>query len=175
MRRRISAFPAILIAGVIYIYWDYAKYVLVAIILLLGLWICAKLMRKIFAVTRNLRLRDIDTMSGVDFEHYVAQLLIRHGYANVSLTEKYDYGIDIVAEKDGVRWGIQVKRYSGLVKAAAVRQAVTGLRLYSCDRAIVITNSTFSNVAQRLAAGNDCVLIDRAGLYALTRLKRKDI
>ena len=106
-------------------------------------------------------------MDGVSFEHYVAQLLIDQGYANVSLTEHYDYGVDIIAEKDGVRWGIQVKRYSGLVKAEAVRQVVTGLRLYGCDRAMVVTNSTYSNVAKRLAEGNDCVLIDRYGLATL--------
>ena len=68
-----------------------------------------------------------------------------------------------------MRWGIQAKRYSSLVKAAAVRQVVTGLRLYNCDRGMVITNSTFSNVAKRLAEGNDCVLIDRSGLNALAR------
>jgi restriction system protein len=108
-------------------------------------------------------------MDGITFEYYVAQLLTRQGYINVSLTEQYDYGVDIIAEKDGLRWGIQVKRYSGLVKAEAVRQVVTGLRLYNCDRAMVITNSRFSAVARRLASGNDCVLIDRTGLYTLAR------
>ncbi len=106
-------------------------------------------------------------MDGVSFEYYIAQLLANHGYRNISLTEQYDYGIDIIAEKDGVRWGVQVKRYTGLVKAEAVRQVVTGLRLYGCDRAMVVTNSTYSNVAKRLAEGNDCVLIDRDGLATL--------
>jgi len=108
-------------------------------------------------------------MDGLRFEQYVADILRKQGYCNVSLTEQYDYGVDIVADKDGIRWGVQVKRYSSLVKAEAVRQVLTGLRLYGCDRAMVITNSTFSNVAKRLAEGNDCVLIDRAGLYELTR------
>ena len=116
---------------------------------------------------QNLRLQDVDSMDGISFEHYMAQLLAERGYSNVSLTEQYDYGVDIIAEKDGVRWGIQTKRYSGLVKAEAVRQVVTGLRLYGCDRAMVVTNSTYSNVAKRLAEGNDCVLIDRDGLAAL--------
>jgi len=106
-------------------------------------------------------------MDGLNFEQYVANLLRANGFHNVSLTEKYDFGVDIIAEKDGMRWGIQAKRYSGLVKADAVRQIVTGLRLYGCDRAMVITNSTYSAVAQRLAAGNDCVLIDRIGLNRL--------
>lgn len=118
---------------------------------------------------RFTQLRNIDTMDGLDFEQYVAGLLRANGYNNVSLTERYDYGIDIIAEKNGVRWGIQVKRHSGLVKASAVRQVVTGLKLYDCDRAMVITNSTYSAVAQRLANANDCVLVDRTGLKQLAR------
>ena len=174
-RRRVSAFPTILVVGTIYTYWSYAKYALGIIILLLVVRLVIKLVRKFRTAHCDLRLSDIDTLNGTDFEHYIAQLLVRLGCENVLLTEKYDYGVDIVAEKDGIRWGIQVKRHSGLVKAAAVRQVVTGLRLYNCDRAMVITNSTFSNVAQRLAAGNDCVLIDRSKLDTLIQLKRKNV
>ncbi len=110
-------------------------------------------------------------MNSFEFEQYVAMLMRNNGYRNVSLTEKYDMGVDIIAEKDGVRWGVQVKRYSGLVKASAVRQVVTGLKLYGCDRAMVITNSTYSTTARMLAAGNDCELIDRRSLALLASKK----
>jgi len=133
----------------------------VGCLLLLGL--CWKLIRH----RSPTALKGVDAMNGLDFEQYVANLLRANGFRNVSLTEKYDFGVDIIAEKDGIRWGIQVKRHSGLVKANAVRQVVTGLKLYGCDRAMVITNSTYSIVAQRLAAGNNCVLIDRRGLNRL--------
>jgi restriction system protein len=106
----------------------------------------------------------IDTMTGIEFEKYIARLLKIRGYARVRLTEKYDYGIDIIASKDGVVWGIQVKRYNDLVKANAVRQAVTALRKYQCDRAMVVTNSEFSRVAIELARCNDCNLVDRPEL-----------
>ncbi len=111
---------------------------------------------------------NIDFMTGLEFEAYIAELLKQNGFRKVKLTERYDFGIDIIAEKDDVRWGIQVKRHTGLVKANAVRQVVTALRIYRCDRAMVITNSTFSNVAQRLAHANDCVLVDRRGLRKLS-------
>ncbi len=103
-------------------------------------------------------------MDGIEFETYIANILKNQGYTSIKLTEKFDYGVDIIAVKDGIRWGIQVKRYSGLVKADAIRQVVTGLRVYDCDRAMVITNSVFSRVAVRLANSNKCVLIDRSGL-----------
>lgn len=118
---------------------------------------------------RPVHFQNIDAMDGLDFEQYVASLLRANGYRKVSLTEKYDFGVDIVAEKDGVRWGIQAKRHSRLVKAEAVRQVVTGLKVYKCNRAMVITNSTYSAVARRLAEANDCVLIDRSGLKRLTK------
>ena len=100
-------------------------------------------------------------MTGLEFERCIAGLLKQQGYTNVRLTEKYDYGVDIIAEKDGIRWGIQVKRYAGLVKADAIRQVVTALKIYNCDRSMVITNSTYSMVAKDLASCNNCVLIDR--------------
>jgi len=111
-------------------------------------------------------------MDGLVFEKYVANLLKQQGYSNISLTEQYDYGVDIIANRDGICWGIQVKRYSGLVKADAVRQVVTGLRVYGCDRAMVITNSTYSRVALELARSNGCELIDRSGLmHMMTQSK----
>ena len=82
-------------------------------------------------------------------------------------------GIDITAEKDGVRWGVQVKRYSGLVGASAVRQVVTALNIYGCDRAMVVTNSSYSRVAIELAASNSCVLIGRASLTKWVARGRK--
>jgi HJR/Mrr/RecB family endonuclease len=138
----------------------------------LGVAACMLLLKISWGVLRRrhfAQIRNIDTMDGLDFERYAAMLLRASGFRNVSLTEKYDFGVDIIAEKDGIRWGIQAKRYSGLVKADAVRQVVTGLKLYNCNRAMVITNSTYSSVACRLAHANDCVLVDRSGLKKLSQ------
>lgn len=110
--------------------------------------------------------KDIDTMSGVDFERFIASILKTRGCSNVTLTEYYDLGIDIIAVKDGVTWGIQTKRNNGLVKVEAVRQAVGALKQYECDRAMVITNSIqgYSKPAKALAKSNNCILIERKDL-----------
>src|SRR5665213_176686 len=84
---------------------------------------------------RNPDMAAIDGMTGLEFERYVAGLLKTQGYTKIRLTEEFDYGVDIIADINGIRWGIQVKRYSSLVKADAVRQVVTALRKYDCDRA----------------------------------------
>lgn len=137
-------------------------------LIILGCMLILRLVWKLLVYRRNTKFKNVDTMGSLQFERYVAMLLRSNGYHNVSLTEKYDLGVDVIAEKDGVRWGVQVKHYSGLVKASAVRQVVTGLRLYGCDRAMVVTNSTYSATARKLAAGNDCKLVDRKGLASLT-------
>jgi restriction system protein len=112
-------------------------------------------------------LTEVDIMDGLEFEEYVANLLRRHGYQNVSLTERYDFGVDIIAERNGERWGIQTKRYAGRVGEYCVKQVVTGLRLYRCTRAMVITNSTYTSRARKLGKGNGCVLVDRVELARL--------
>lgn len=141
-------------------------YIALAVI---GCLILLKLLWTLLSRHRSKQLRDIDMMNGLEFERYVAALLRSNGFHKVSLTEKYDFGVDIIAEKGGIRWGIQAKRHAGLVKANAVRQVVTGLKLYGCDRAMVITNSTYSTIAKRLARANGCVLVDRTGLKQLTQ------
>jgi HJR/Mrr/RecB family endonuclease len=106
----------------------------------------------------------VDAMSGIEFERYVANLLPRQGYNHIQLTEHYDLGLDIIAEKEDELWGIQVKCYSGPVKIAAIRQVVAALKHYGCDRAMVVTNNSFSLPAQNLAKSNNCLLVDRQQL-----------
>lgn len=112
-------------------------------------------------------MKSVDVMTGLEFEKFIARVLRENGYTRVKLTNTYDYGVDILARKDGVKWGIQVKRNRGQAKASAVRQVVTGLKVYGCDRAMVITNSYFGRYAVVLAKANDCVLIDRTSLHKL--------
>jgi len=135
--------------------------VLTGVIIALVLFIHFKRTQHEKQKLRALNLIDTDYMDGLAFEKYVAELLKGQGYAKVTLTERYDYGIDIIALKGGIRWGVQVKRYSNMVKAEAVRQVVTALNKYNCQRSMVVTNSTFSRPARVLADSNDCVLIGK--------------
>lgn len=141
---------------------EIARYAVAVVASIIVATFTVRLARKI----NSRGIKAVDTMSGVEFEHYVAKLLAKQGYSHISFTERYDYGIDIVADKDGIKWGIQVKRHKGPVKALAVRQAVTALKKYCCDRAMVVSNSQFSRVAVELARTNDCTLIDRNKLVS---------
>jgi restriction system protein len=122
---------------------------------------------------RRAGMDEIDLMSGIEFEKYLQLLLRDKGYTNVRLTQSYDLGIDIIAEKDGDIWGIQAKRYKGSVGLDSVRQVVTALRHYKCTRAMVITNSYFTKNAQTIAGSIDCLLIDRAALINMILEKQR--
>ncbi len=142
----------------------YSKYAVALTVLVVVLKAAMSAVKRFKLNRRYFNLKTIDRMTGVEFEHCVARLLTKQGFTHITLTERYDYGVDIVAEKGGIRWGVQVKRHNGLVKAIAVRQVVTALRKYGCDKAMVVSNSHFSRVASELARSNDCVLVDRAQL-----------
>lgn len=165
--RKGSGIPAILATGFVYTHWQHVHYVFWAI----GGFVALKLLWSFRGLVirreQSFVLSDVDQMDGLQFERYISTLLARHGFTGIELTEQYDLGVDIIAHKNDERWGIQVKRYSGLVKAEAVRQVITGLKLYGCDRSMVITNSNYSKIARQLAAGNNCVLVDRQQLAQL--------
>ena len=106
-------------------------------------------------------LNHIDEMTGSEFENYVAGLLSHKGYSTTVTRASADYGIDIVAEFKGQRYGIQVKRHIHKVARTAISDAVAGLAFYSCNRSMVITNSYFQQGAKELALVNNCELVDR--------------
>lgn len=103
-----------------------------------------------------------DTMEGHDFEYYCADLLKNNGFYNVSVTQgSGDQGIDVLAEKGGVKYGIQCKCYSKDIGNKAVQEAFAGKTFYHCHVAAVLTNRFFTKSAQELAAVNQVLLWDR--------------
>jgi len=105
-----------------------------------------------------------NSAAGIQFERRVADLLKDQGFTHIRLTGHNDLGIDIIARKGEHRWGIQVKYSRSPVGVAAVQQAASGLKAYRCDRAMVVTNSSYSQSACQLAYFNGCVLIGRVEL-----------
>lgn len=93
--------------------------------------------------------------SGIDYERFCAEELRKYGFKNIHLTKASgDFGVDIVCEKRGEKWAVQCKYYSSNVGVGAVQQAVAGKAMYQCDRAMVMTNSSFTSQAKELANQN---------------------
>lgn len=111
---------------------------------------------------------DFDSMTGEEFEQYCMSLLSMNGYDALEQTKASgDQGVDVLAVRDGVKYGIQCKRYSGVVGNKAVQEAYAGRKFYDCHVAVVITNQFFTTSAQELADKSGVVLWDRNKLLEL--------
>lgn len=106
-----------------------------------------------------------DQMEGHEFEYFCADLLEKNGYVNVKVTQgSGDQGIDVLAEKEGVQYGIQCKCYSSDIGNKAVQEAFSGKTFYGCHVAAVLTNQHFTKSATELAQVNKVLLWDREKL-----------
>ena len=66
-----------------------------------------------------------DNMDGHEFEYFCGDLLKKNEFSNVEVTRgSGDQGIDIIAYKDGVKYGIQCKCYSQNIGNKAVQEAL---------------------------------------------------
>lgn len=116
------------------------------------------------------RLRAIDRMSGTEFEEFVAAQLRVAGYTVTPTASTGDYGVDLIAKIGGVRMAVQCKRLAKAVGVAAVQQVVSGSRHHGCNRAVVVTNQTFTKAARQLAGTHQCRLVGRTQLQNWTRV-----
>jgi HJR/Mrr/RecB family endonuclease len=106
-------------------------------------------------------------MQGGQFEKFICQLMIRMGYSAEVTKASGDQGIDVLAQKNGEKYGVQAKRYTSSVGNAAVQEVIAGMTFYNCEHGIVITNSNFTKSAFNLANKADIKLIDREELTEL--------
>lgn len=112
-------------------------------------------------VSKTYTLNDIDLMTGIEFENFLCDLFQKMGYHTLSTKASGDQGIDVIAEKDSIKIGIQAKCYTGTVGNSAIQEVVAGKTYYSCDKVMVITNSRFTKAAMDLAKSNNVILWDR--------------
>ncbi|MCI5953920.1 MAG: restriction endonuclease [Lachnospiraceae bacterium] len=111
---------------------------------------------------------DIDLMEGHDFEYYCAELLKKRGFQEVEVTKgSGDYGIDILAEKEGVTYAIQCKCYTAPVGVKAVQEAYAGRDYYDRMVGAVLTNQYFTQPAVEAAKKLKILLWDRGYLESM--------
>lgn len=123
-----------------------------------------------YKILKYSNLDDIDKLDGLQFESFVANLLKKLNYNNVKLTPATgDFGIDILCEKDNIKYAIQCKNYNNVLGSKPIQEAFSGKEYYKCHIGVVITNNYFTNHAQELAKNNGILLWDRAILEKMIR------
>ncbi len=127
----------------------------IAVLVLLAVWV--------WYMKRGSRDDDqiFDDMEGREFETYCAELLEAKGFENVETTPpSHDYGIDIIADRDGISYAIQCKCYSDSVGIRSVQEAYAGKDYYGSMIAVVMTNQDFTKSAREFAEKLNVVLWD---------------
>lgn len=107
-------------------------------------------------------VQDIDDISGIDFEHLTCDILATNGFDIAESTQATaDFGVDVLARRDGITYAIQCKRHQSPVGIEAVQQVYAGRAYYECHVAVVFTNQYFTANAKKLADKLGVVLWDR--------------
>lgn len=140
-----------------------AKHNLMVVAIVIGVIIFISMVCTIYRkLHRKYTLKQLDEMDGHQFEYACADILKANGYKHVKVTRSSgDFGVDIIAEKDKVRYAIQCKRYNHKLDNTPIQEVVGGLAYYQCDKGAVMTNQYFTEPAKQLAQVNDIELLDR--------------
>jgi len=108
------------------------------------------------------------SLTGSDFEKLIYRLFQAMGYSVECVGKSGDQGGDLIANKDGERTLIQAKCYRDWSTGnAAVQQVVGAMKLYDCQKAMVVTTSYFTSEAIALAKANNTELVSKARLQEL--------
>lgn len=103
-----------------------------------------------------------DTMTGEEFESWCGWILKQVGFVNVRFTPSTgDQGVDILAQKDSIKYAIQCKCYSSTLNNTPIQEVVAGKTFYGCHVGTVMTNSYFTKGAKSLADATGILLWDR--------------
>lgn len=114
------------------------------------------------------RAGSMDELEGHDFEYYCADLLRKRGFLDVEVTKgSGDFGIDILAEKDGITYGVQCKCYHAPIGVFAVQEAYAGRDYYDRMVGVVMTNQYFTEPAVKMAGKLNVLLWDRGYLEGM--------
>jgi restriction system protein len=104
--------------------------------------------------------KNIEDMTGQEYERYVADKLLRRGFRKAEVTKASgDFGADIIAtDAHGRKVCIQCKKYKKNVGVKAVQEVIAASKYYGCDSGMVITTAQFTAAAKKMAAQTDVKL-----------------
>ena len=138
-------------------------FIIIAAVVLLAVIVYA-----LYRIRHTRRPDAMDEMEGHDFEYFCADLLEKKGFLEVEVTRgSGDFGVDILAEKDGMTYAIQCKRYQGPVGVEAVLRTYGGRDYYERMVGVVMTNRYFTAPAVEAAKKLHILLWDRGYLDSM--------
>ncbi len=115
-------------------------------------------------------------MKPSEFEDYIADLFSKLGYKTEATGGSHDEGIDIVAEKDGIKYYIQCKKFiTSKVTVHDIRDFYGALVDHLANgKGYFITTNKFTLEAEKFAEDKPIELIDGFKLIDYIRLAEKN-
>jgi hypothetical protein len=115
----------------------------------------------------------IDNLTGFEFEDLITLLLTKMGLQVHETTRASDGGVDVIAISEeiitGGKYIIQCKRLASNVGEPIIRDLFGALHHNQASKAILITNSDFTNNAKKFAEDKPIELIDGEKLALLLK------
>ncbi len=168
---------AFLFLGLIFTFWNDLKAgkawaIITTIVIVLGAGFLAYFfIIKKYLIKKPLpsvTMKEIDKMTGNEFEYFVSDLFKAMGYQTEVTQASHDYGADVIAKRNEVKIVIQVKHYKNAVGFRSIEEVNAGKVKYKADEAYIVTNSeSFTSQCKKEAKTFRIHLIDRKDLQEL--------
>lgn len=110
--------------------------------------------------SKTIEINDFTELNGYEFEGYLKDLFEYLGYTVLATPLSGDQGADLIISKDNEKTVVQAKKYNSAVTNKAIQEIVAAKYHYKSSKAIVVTNSTFTESAIELALSNNVELWD---------------
>lgn len=110
--------------------------------------------------SKTIEINEFTELNGYEFEGYLKNLFEYLGYTVLATPLSGDQGADLIMSKDNEKTVVQAKKYNGAVSNKAIQEIVAAKYHYKSSKAIVVTNSTFTESAIELALSNNVELWD---------------
>ncbi|WP_083481310.1 restriction endonuclease [Methylocystis sp. SB2] len=111
-----------------------------------------------------------DEMTPIEYEHYCAEELKRSGWDARVTTASRDQGVDVIAQKSGIRLAVQCKLYRSPVGNKAVQEVVAARAHEAAAYGIVVSNNSYTPSAQELARTNNVILLHHRDLAKIDKI-----
>ena len=118
---------------------------------------------------KSKNIQNTSNISPVEYESYICLKLKTLGFKAQTTKASGDQGVDVLAEKNNIKFAIQCKLYSSPVGNKAVQEVCAGRDFYDADYGIVVTNNTYTPAAKKLANKNEIILLNDRELEKLLK------
>lgn len=108
-----------------------------------------------------------NNQKGIEFEKSCYKKLEEIGFSDLQLTNNTDNGADIIGTYNKTKYAFQCKNHAKAQGNKCVQEVIAAKMLYHCNRAAVISNSSFTPAAIKLAKANNCIILIASEFFLL--------